>query len=430
MDNEMNISNGTSDFIGKTSKRFLTYGNALSLFTVGCLIVFGFFISFNQTIEAEALITSNPPPVTLLSRIDGNIQEIKIVSGDNVQEGDVLAVLESSGNFMDIIYLDSILSNDETITLTVEKLLDFYPTNLKLGPSIQTSYTTYIESYLSHILLKSLDIEQGNINSLEERRTSTANQIFSKRQQLANSISKLKSGKKNLDRYVQLYEKGVFSENEMDIEKRKYLDLLNQKSKSQEELETLRISLSDISNQSKSSQSYLTRNSVMSLSKLQLERQKLISEISHWKEQYLFTSPITGTISTYDSWHKNQEVKEGENIFTIVPSNSENIFAKCKVPVVNTGGLVKGQKVLIHIDNYPFPEWGALEGTIKSVSDVPKLETVPYYLVDVELKDLTTNFDKKLQFKQNMNGQAYILLNELSLFERVMFNLRKTFQQK
>lgn len=426
MDNHKHITENNTAFVGKTSKRILTYGNALSLFTLTTLLIFGFFVSFNQTIQAEALITSNPPPVTLLSRIDGNIQDIKILSGDKVEEGEVLAVLESSGNFMDIIYLDSTLSIDDGISLTVDELLEYYPTNLKLGPSIQAVYTSYIESYLSHILLKSLDIEQGNINSLEERRAATSNQILAKRQQLQNSISKLKSGKKNLDRYTQLFEKGVFSENEMDIENRRYLDLLNQKSKSQEELESLRISFSDISNQSKSSQSYLTRNSVMSLSRLQLERQKLLSEISQWKENYLFTSPISGTISTYDSWHKNQEVKEGENIFTIVPTNNENIFAKCKVPVQNTGSLVKGQKVLIHIDNYPYPEWGALIGTVKSVSDVPKLEKIPYYLVDVELKNLETNFNKTLQFKQNMNGQAYILLNELSLFERIMFNLRKT----
>lgn len=428
MDNEIEKSISTSDFMGRTSKRFLIYGNALSFLTITCLLVFGFFISFDQTIEAEALITSNPPPVTLLSRINGNIQEIKISSGDTVEEGEILAVLESSGDFMDIIYLDSTLALDTAITVTVDNLLKFYPTNLKLGTSIQTAYTTFIESYLSHILLQSLEIEKGNIKSLEERRTSTSNQILSKIQQLENSVDKLKSGKKNLDRYIQLYERGVFSENDMDIEKRKYLDLLNQRIINQEELEALRISFSDISNQSKSSQSYFTRNSVMSLSKLQLERQTLISEISDWKEKYLFTSPIVGTISTYDSWHKNQEVKVGENIFTIVPNSNDKIFAKCKVPVQNTGSLVKGQKVLLHVDNYPYPEWGALVGIVKSISDVPKLESVPYYLVDVELKDLTTNFNKKLQFKQNMNGQAFILLNELSLLERVIFNLRKTFR--
>tara|TARA_R110000787_G_scaffold169830_1_gene282516 strand:+ start:140 stop:643 length:504 start_codon:yes stop_codon:yes gene_type:complete len=167
----------------------------------------------------------------------------------------------------------------------------------------------------------------------------------------------------------------------------------------------------------------------MSSSKLQLDRQTLISQIQFWKQQYLFSSPISGTISTYDSWYKNQEVKKGENIFTIVSNTSDHIFAKCKVPIQNTGSLTKGQKVLLHVDNYPYPEWGALVGTIKTISSVPKSGPVPYYLVDIELKSLTTNFDKELQFKHNMNGKAFILLHELSLFQRVMFNLRKTFLQ-
>tara|TARA_R110001606_G_scaffold89179_2_gene200543 strand:+ start:3551 stop:4840 length:1290 start_codon:yes stop_codon:yes gene_type:complete len=429
MDNDTDVSLGTSEFMGRTSKRFLTYGNALSLFTVATLVIFGFFVSFNQTIEAEALITSNPPPVTLLARINGKIQEIKISSGDTVKEGEVLAVLESSGEFRDVLYLDSLLAIDKAVAIDITKLLEYYPVNLRLGPTIQESYTSYMESYLSYILLRSMEIENGNIYSLKERKTLTEKQISSKYQQLETSRDKVKSGKMNLNRYLQLYKKGVFSENEMEIEKRNYLDLLSQKLKTQEELEALSISLSDLSNQTKSSQSYLTSKYVMSSSKLQLDRQTLISQIQFWKQQYLFSSPISGTISTYDSWYKNQEVKKGENIFTIVSNTSDHIFAKCKVPIQNTGSLTKGQKVLLHVDNYPYPEWGALVGTIKTISSVPKSGPVPYYLVDIELKSLTTNFDKELQFKHNMNGKAFILLNELSLFQRVMFNLRKTFLQ-
>ena len=429
MDNDTDVSLGTSEFMGRTSKRFLTYGNALSLFTVATLVIFGFFVSFNQTIEAEALITSNPPPATLLARINGKIQEIKISSGDTVKEGEVLAVLESSGEFRDVLYLDSLLAIDKDEAIDITKLLEYYPVNLRLGPTIQESYTSYMESYLSYILLRSMEIENGNIYSLKERKTLTEKQISSKYQQLETSRDKVKSGKMNLNRYLQLYKKGVFSENEMEIEKRNYLDLLSQNLKTQEELEALSISLSDLSNQTKSSQSYLTSKYVMSSSKLQLDRQTLISQIQFWKQQYLFSSPISGTISTYDSWYKNQEVKKGENIFTIVSNTSDHIFAKCKVPIQNTGSLTKGQKVLLHVDNYPYPEWGALVGTIKTISSVPKSGPVPYYLVDIELKSLTTNFDKELQFKHNMNGKAFILLNELSLFQRVMFNLRKTFLQ-
>lgn len=429
MDNDTDVSLGTWEFMGRTSKRFLTYGNALSLFTVATLVIFGFFVSFNQTIEAEVLITSNPPPVTLLARINGKIQEIKISSGDTVKEGEVLAVLESSGEFRDVLYLDSLLAIDKAVAIDITKLLEYYPVNLRLGPTIQESYASYMESYLSYILLRSMEIENGNIYSLKERKTLTEKQISSKYQQLETSRDKVKSGKMNLNRYLQLYKKGVFSENEMEIEKRNYLDLLSQKLKTQEELEALSISLSDLSNQTKSSQSYLTSKYVMSSSKLQLDQQTLISQIQFWKQQYLFSSPISGTISTYDSWYKNQEVKKGENIFTIVTNTSDHIFAKCKVPIQNTGSLTKGQKVLLHVDNYPYPEWGALVGTIKTISSVPKSGPVPYYLVDIELKSLTTNFDKELQFKHNMNGKAFILLNELSLFQRVMFNLRKTFLQ-
>ena len=173
----------------------------------------------------------------------------------------------------------------------------------------------------------------------------------------------------------------------------------------------------------------LEKDNLKEYSDLQLNRQGLVADITNWKEKYVFQSPINGKVSTYDTWSKDQEVSIGENVLSIIPNNPETILAKLKVQVNNTGELKIGQPVIIDLDNYPSEEWGTLSGEIKYVSDIPKRDETPYYVVDVELNSLTTDYDKDIEFKQNMSGTGRIILKKLSLAERSFYGFRKLFDQ-
>ncbi|MEO1487778.1 MAG: HlyD family efflux transporter periplasmic adaptor subunit, partial [Bacteroidota bacterium] len=365
---------------------------------------------------------------TLLSKIDGRIDSISITSGQLVSKGQILAVLQSSGNPKDIFYLDSILNSEITL-LTTSNLYEIYPTTLDLGPEIQEAYQNFIQSYLGVLLLKELNIGEQNISSLEQQESKLESRINSKRRQLRNAVEKLNTGKQELDRYQKLFDKGVFSESELNLKKQEYLDLVNSKNQFQEELESLRGGLLETTNLKDNTMSGLEKDNLREYSDLQLNRQGLVADITSWKEKYVFQSPINGKVSTYDTWSKDQEVSTGENVLSIIPNDPETILAKLKVRVNNTGELKIGQPVIIDLDNYPSEEWGTLSGKIKYVSDIPKREETPYYVVDVELNNLTTDYNKNIEFKQNMSGTGRIILKKLSLAERAFYGFRKLFDQ-
>lgn len=427
---KFNVDNYTEQehYLFSPPSKFIKYGFGICGIAVLLFLILGFTISYNKTIVSELNITSNPPPITLLSKINGRIDSISIASGELVSKNQILAILQSSGNPKDILYLDSVLHSEEPL-LNTSNLYETYPTTLNLGPEIQESYQNFIQSYLGVLLLKELNIGQQNISSLEQQESKLESRINSKRRQLRNAIEKLNTGKEELDRYQKLFEKGVFSESELNVKKQEYLDLVNFKNQFQEELESLRGGLLETTNQKDNTMSGLEKDNLKEYSDLQLNRQGLVADITNWKEKYVFQSPINGKVSTYDTWSKDQEVSIGENVLSIIPNNPETILAKLKVQVNNTGELKIGQPVIIDLDNYPSEEWGTLSGEIKYVSDIPKRDETPYYVVDVELNSLTTDYDKDIEFKQNMSGTGRIILKKLSLAERSFYGFRKLFDQ-
>lgn len=127
-------------------------------------------------------------------------------------------------------------------------------------------------------------------------------------------------------------------------------------------------------------------------------------------------------------WSENQTVTLGDLVFTIIPSENKNYLAKVKAPSLNSGKIKIGQRVNIKLQNYPETEFGALRGTVDKISLTP--DRSGYYLVDVKLpKNLITNYNKEIKFKQEMHGTAEIVTEDLRFIERLFYQFKKIIEQ-
>src|SRR5438445_7615692 len=118
-------------------------------------------------------------------------------------------------------------------------------------------------------------------------------------------------------------------------------------------------------------------------------------------------APIDGKVSLFNFWNMNQNLKQGDEVLSIVPGQKQEVIAKLLLPVTNSGKLKVGQTVNIKLNNYLFQEYGMLKGNVKSISVIPKNES---YAVEVALPDkLTTTYKKHLDYKEEMQGTADII---------------------
>ena len=142
----------------------------------------------------------------------------------------------------------------------------------------------------------------------------------------------------------------------------------------------------------------------------------------------MLEAPIDGVVSFTTYWSKNQNVREGDRVMTIIPSNEGKIIGKIDLPIQGAGKVAINQRVNIKIDNFPYLQYGMIKGVVRNISLVPDNQE---YTVEVDLPEgLTTYYKIEIPFKQEMQGTAEILTDERRLLERIISPIRAIISQQ
>lgn len=72
-----------------------------------------------------------------------------------------------------------------------------------------------------------------------------------------------------------------------------------------------------------------------------------------------------GKVTFMTVWSRNQNVKAGETVFTIQPSDSSRVLGKALLPLQGSGKVHVGQRVHIRLNNYPDQEFGYVKGRLQ-----------------------------------------------------------------
>jgi HlyD family secretion protein len=277
-------------------------------------------------------------------------------------------------------------------------------------------------------LYKAVNSFNRQITLLEKDLISYNGLLAKYKQQEFISKQQLTLSENDYNRDKSLFEDKIISAREFDSKKREYLGALSS-------FESIKITVSNALIQINSIEKNILQLQIQDYqeqAKLKNEFQQnlkaLVSEISKWKQLYLIESNIDGKISFFNVWAINQNIKAGDELFSIIPTQKQQFIGKCILPIMNSGKLSVGQNVNIKLDNYPYNENGMLQGVITNISEVPNKDT---YAIDVDLKNgLITSYNKTLSFKEQMKGKADIITKNLSVMDRIFFNFKKLVDKK
>ncbi|MEZ4779684.1 MAG: HlyD family efflux transporter periplasmic adaptor subunit [Flavobacteriaceae bacterium] len=417
-------SNEVQDILTKTPNWMLVWGNALVLILLVLFFVFSWFIKYPDIITAEAIVTSQQPPQKEYAQITGKLDTLLVSDKEPVKPGEILAMIENTAKLKDVLFLKSILD-----TMTISKNHFYFPLEqfplLQLG-EISAAYALFESDYTDYSLNKNLSpyTNVAAVNHLSEKELQLQLQNLENQKQIDEK--KFELSEKEFNRNQQLYDKGVISLNEFESKKMAYLE-------KQRALKNLDISLSQVKQTlneayktTKTSQinhemenTRLYKNVLQSYTKLQ-------EDIKSWELTYLLKSKIEGSVSFINFWNRNQQVNTGELVFTIIPTTSHAFVAEIKAPIKNSGKIKKGQKVNIKLANYPEAEFGTLPAKIVSMTVVPN--EAGFYMIKASLKNnLTTSYQIEIPFKNEMQGTAEIITEDLRLTERFFYQLKGIF---
>ena len=422
--NNQNIelrSEEVQEILTKVPNWMIRYGNTLIFTLIVMLLFITWFIKYPDVISSEVMVTTSFPPEKIYTQSTGQFETFLTHEGQQVNKNQVLAVIENSASYKDVLLLKSVV---DTISYNVE---DFhFPVNqlppLILG-DITNSFSQFENDYSEYILNKKLTPYKSEsfANKMSVIEAKGRLQILLSQKEL--NTKELEFKEKDLERSRIMFEKGVISAKEKGQKEIEYLQAQRSYKSLESSISQIRELISNSNKNLEGTSIKKTQNDIRLKKKAIQSFLYLKKAIKDWEKTYALSTSINGKVSFLSFWNENQTVKVGDLIFTIIPDINENYIGKIKAPVANSGKIKTGQRVQIKLLNYPSDEFGELNGSIKSISSIPDEEE--NYLIDVALpKELITTYNKHIEFKQEMKGSADIITEDLRLIERFFYQLK------
>ncbi len=416
--------NEINDLIGNAPSWIIRSGITIIALVVIVGLTMSFVISYPDKLSAPVIITTQNPPVDLVSNSSGKLTELFVSDKDTILKNDTLLYIENTANPDDIHIVEKFISDYESVTFIPDYLKINFPSDLQTG-ELYNSISLLGQKFRAFQNL----LKQGL--------------VFQKLKSIDNEISRTHKLTKIQERQLQIYQ------NEVDIKTKEYSrnkTLHKQQVISDQDIEKSEAELLGFQRNLENMRSGVINNSIrieqLNTQKIELADQRqqsvagYINEISQliivikneleaWKRKYYIVAPISGIVNLSGNITKDLYVKQTDVLCSIVPASDQKAgnkkIARALTPIRGTGKIEKGARVIIRFDAYPYKEFGVIESQVDNIAllPTPDKENKLYYELSFPLPDkLITNYNKTLEYKPNMSGEVLIITKERTLLER------------
>jgi len=416
-----NRSDALEEIITSIPTWIIRYGNIVLLIIISLLLLLSYLIKYPETVLSEVTITTIDPPQKIYTQMSGIIDSVFVQNNEIVKINDPIAIFENPAKYSSVKYLKRIISKLDLKHDSMWFPMDGLP-ELLLG-ELEDPFSRFENSYIKYTLLKKY--KDYDIRSTTNIKNSTERlkKLASLRTQYQLNSKELELMRLDLKRSDQLYEKGVVSRQEHEKKEMEYV-------RSEKLAKNILIDISELKNDITLSEQDLK---LTNIEKIRVEGNtekvlfqnldKLKVSIRNWEQKFVLKSSRNGRVTFLRDLKKNDYLLEKQLVVSVVPIVNLKPIARLKTNIKNSGKIKIGQRVHIKLENYSYIEYGILVGTVNNISLIPDENN--FYLIEVTLNnELVTTYNKRLDFKHELFGQAEIITQDLRLIERVLNQLK------
>jgi multidrug resistance efflux pump len=419
-------SEEVQEILTKVPSSMLRYGNALFLILIVLLLFISWWVKYPDIIVSQGIITTQVPPQKEYSKINSMIQHLLVVNDQEVETGELLAVLQNAANYKDVLWLEQLLDTVSYDKKYFQFPLDSLPI-LFLG-DLEAPFAAFENAYMQYQLNK--ELQPFDNDAIANRSTRMQLQV-----QLRNTLSRkriqkteLDFKKKELDRSKALFERGVVSAQEYELKQLEYAQNRRAYQSVDASISQLRNQLSNASSSLEGIKINRTKEELQLYKSLIQSFTQLKKAVRNYEQLYILRATLKGRLSFTQNWSENQQVVQGDLLFTVFPKEYQSYIAVLKTPVWNSGKLKVGQKTYLKLQNFPEAEFGVVEGKVTSISQVP--DKNGFYYVQVALSDsLITSYQNEIKLYQETKVVAETVTKDSRLLERFFYQFKELFSR-
>lgn len=419
---ELSIS--AQEIMGRAPNWLLRSGMTVIAGVTVLLLVLATIVHYPDTIPGRITVTGTNPPVAIVARQSGHLDQLLVREKQEVSKGTLLGVIRSAVDSSQAFKVKEILQQLQPMMLTPDAKIDIQlPQNPALGP-MQAPYAEFAAAWVSHSQSLADTYAEKTVAVLRQQLDRKRLQIDQMKGQVQSSEREKEIARTRYERLKELQRRDSISLAELQESERAMLEQDRQQSTVRGAHMEAEIAAGDYEKQIETL--LYTRHQSLRQSHQALtdSAQKLLAAINVWESEYVLRSPVDGTVGFYDFWSGEQFVTAGKEVFIIAPKISP-LIGRVPVQALGAGKIRPGQIVRIRFDDFPYKEFGIATGEVENVSLVAQKGA---HLISVKLQSpLTTNYGRQLPFKQEMMGDASVIIEERSLLGRIFSEVRDAF---
>lgn len=390
------------------------------------LLIFGYFIKYPEVVTGTVTITMGKAPLKLVAKSSGRLLLLGNQPRQDVYKGDIIGLIDNATNFRDYLLIDSILRK---FSISEQDSVKYnFPDNLNLG-ELNSTYYQFLDAWKEYIDFQEHDIYELKEDAVRIQITSCKESLKSMELQLVLKKEQLEYYRREVSRDSFCLVLGDHSERALDRTRNTYNTMLETYTNLLSTIKQQKIRLKELENQLQQLRREHHDHEGQVKMNIRSAYNNLEASMKQWQDRYAFVAPFAGRIEFLSFWRENDFVTSGSDIFSIVPDQSP-VVGHLLLPSVGAGKVKTGQEVSIKLNDFPYLEYGLIEGNVSSISLVANqvqlsAQAVDMYLVTISLPDgLRTKFGSVLEFRYEIKGSADIRTEKRRLIQRLFDNLK------
>lgn len=396
-------------------------GSGILLGVLLGILLLTFLIKYPETIIAKVTVIPNTQPVLIISKSSGQIFFNRGIQGKHVLKDEILGHIRNDVDLITIKQLKHFLSE-------AGSSFQIYPIDKDnqlgsfRGPTKDLNIA--IAEYNNFI---ANNTEEGNITSLSRILTFRKQMLLQQESIIANEKYRFSLAKRSFRRDSLLYTFKVLAEADYEKSLQNFLtiaagfeSLLRDQISQNAEIQSISGQLIELK-KTYNQKLFNVRNNI------EIRRRYLEEKVQTWEYLQLIKSPIDGEAQMHKIWENTQAVKEGNELLYVLPKSGAN-YAFAYVNQSGFGKVQIGQDVLIKLNDFPYLEFGVLNGKIDHISP---LYTENGYLVKISLPDGSqTSYRYRLDLNREVVGTCEIVVVDMRLIERLFLVFKYVFSRQ
>ena len=415
------LSEEVLDILNESPRWLVRMGASMMFFLVLLILGGAAFIRYPEVLRGDVVVTTAQPPIKIVAQREGRVARLLIPTGSDVRKGQVLAELENRTQLEDLPTVQDLLTQTRLFLDDPRRDIRLPQDSLTWG-DLQADVLQLSQNYadFKHLQTAGSPKQQAGNLKIQVAAMRQLQQVLSRKKRLKEA--EFANAADNYQTDQKLFAEGIYSRTEFLKKENAYLEKKSELESLEENLIKNDLRRTEIEQELQVLEYSFSEKQRLYLNNIRQSAHNIENSLRNWQQQYLITAPCDGQLVYLQNLSENQYAKSGDTLFAVQP-RQEGFVAAVDIPVAGIGKARVGQKVILKLDDYPFQEFGTLEGQV--VGMAPSLHRRTCRMEVVLPKGLESSYKRQFVCKSEMTGVAEIVTDDMSLLERAFFGIRK-----